>query len=437
DELQQVLADGRRDSPAWKHIASQLRAFQEHDSEIRFVYTMAPTAETTNRGIVQFVVDPMKPEDENGDGVIDPDEKPGEVGELYNARENSPAMLQGFSRPSYDIAFTQDKWGQFMSGYAPIRDSAGNSVGLVGVDITFEKLRHLRNAFILQCVLVILAVILTAVIISWLLSRHIAKPVGILHRGMEKVSAGELDTRIIIQTGDEFERLAERFNSMVEGLRERKRILGTLERYLSRELADLIMRQEDLVSQVRRRRVTVLFCDIEQITAFAEAASPERTAHLLSVFYEYMTEAVFRNGGVVDKLLGDGLMALFGTPLPLERQEEGALRCAVEMQQAMNKVREIVDAPKLRMGVGIHSGIVVAGNIGSAHIMDYTVIGDAVNVASRLERLSRDYPSRILASQSVVDGLQGNFKVEAGGPLEIKGRKEPILVYQVLGEKKE
>jgi len=434
DDFHEVLRAHDTTSPAWHRIASILAQFQGDDRDVRFVYTMAPTTETASRGIVQFVVDPSIAKDDNQNGVIDPDEEPAKPGELYNARDNAPNMTKGFQEAIADSAYTEDKWGLFMSGYAPILDSNKQILGLVGVDITFEQIRTLRNAFILQVFLVIVAVILTSLLISWFLSRYIAKPVGVLSQGMEKVTNGDLETRIAIHSGDEFERLAMLFNSMVHGLKERKRILGALERYMSKEVADLVMQQEELLTQPKRRRVTVLFCDIEKITAFAEKASPEETAKLLGIFHEHMVECVFRNGGIVDKLLGDGLMALFGTPLPLENQEECALRCALDMQNAMQRIQELTGV-SLQIGVGVHAGIVIAGNIGSSRIMDYTVIGDAVNVASRLEHLSRDYPARILASQSALDGLQGKFESESIGSIDLKGRQEPILAFQVIGLK--
>jgi adenylate cyclase len=433
-EFSEVIQAKDTSSLAWKHIAAQLRTFQNNDPDIRFIYAVAPTTETANKGIVQFIVDPVLPNDENHNNILDPEELPAACGELYNAK-GIPELLLGLKRPSIDISYTTDKWGQFMSGYAPILDAKGNSLGAIGVDITFIQLRKLRDAFIIQFILVIIAVIFTSILISWILSRHISRPVRILHEGIERVGKGDLETQISIPTGDEFERLANRFNAMVAGLRERKRILGALERYMSKEVAELVMQQEDQLSQMRRRRVTVLFCDIEKLTSFAENASPEKTAFLLSTFHEHMIDAVFRNGGIVDKLLGDGLMALFGTPLPLENQEESAVRCAIEMQAGMAKIREITGVHNLEMGVGIHAGIVVAGNIGSERIMDYTVIGDAVNVASRLEGLSRSYPSRILTSQAVTDSLQDIFEFVSIGPVELKNRKEPLFAYQVIGLK--
>lgn len=430
-DFAEVLQNKDRSSDAWKKVSSVLSRFQSSDGDVRFVYTLAPTSETEAKGLVQFVVDPSAPLDENGNGIVDPEEEPAKPGELYNAWENAPNMIRGFTQPIADSGYTEDKWGTFWSGYAPILDSNGTSLGLVGVDISFDQVRRLRNTFFAQVILVILAVLFTSIIISWVLSRHIAKPVRILSEGMQKVAEGELGTRITITSGDEFERLADQFNSMTYGLQERKRILGTLERYMSKEVANLAMQHEDQLTQPKRRRVTVLFCDIEKITAFAEQSTPEEMARVLGIFHEHMVECVFQNGGIVDKLLGDGLMALFGTPIALENQEECALNCALGMQAAMDRVRSLTGIP-LQIGVGVHAGIVIAGNIGSSRIMDYTVIGDAVNVASRLEHLSREYPARILASQAATDSLQSKFKLESIGPIELKGRREPILVYQVF-----
>jgi adenylate cyclase len=433
-DLAEVLASNSTNSVAWQAIAKDLNRIQSSDSEIRFMYVVAPTSETLSRGIVQFVVDPMIPEDSNQDGVIDPDEKPAEIGERYNASEVAPALLTGLKQPAFDSGVTKDKWGYFMSGYAPILDENGKSVGAMGVDISIDQLRKLRNSFIWQCLLVILAVLVTSTLVSSIIARHIAKPVSVLYQGMERLSQGDLDTRVNIHSNDEFERLADRFNSMVVGLRERKNLQGALDRYMSREVAELVMKQGDALA-TRRRRVTVLFCDLEQMTALSESLSPEQVATVLSVFHQHMIDIVFRNHGVVDKLLGDGLMAVFGAPIDVENQEECAIRCAVEMQKAMEKVRELSGFIDLRMGVGVHAGVVIAGNVGSDRIMSYTVIGDPVNVASRLENCARQYPSRIVTSQVVADTLKDKFIFESIGVIELRNRKDPVYAYQVVGER--
>ena len=150
-DLAEVLASNSTNSVAWQAIAKDLNRIQSSDSEIRFMYVVAPTSETLSRGIVQFVVDPMIPEDFNQDGVLDPDEKPADIGERYNASEVAPALLTGLKQPAFDSGVTKDKWGYFMSGYAPILDEKGKSVGAVGVDISIDQLRKLRNSFIWQC----------------------------------------------------------------------------------------------------------------------------------------------------------------------------------------------------------------------------------------------------------------------------------------------
>ena len=432
-DVEQLAKDRSEQSEAWKQLASHFRVFQKNDSRVQYIYLMGELPETSSSGVVEFLVDPSLPRDRNGNGVLDPDEIPAHLGDRYNARQAAPEMLRGFETPACDRELTEDRWGVFLSGYAPLSDDAGRVLGLVGVDMSAQQLSALRNAFLLQCALAMVGVIFTSLLISWLLSRHIAGPVAKLEAGMARVEGGDLEARLAISTGDEFEHLSEQFNAMVAGLEERQRLLGSLERYMGKEVADLIVREGLDFGKPRRTRATVLFCDLERMTSWAETLSPEQSARLLSVFIEKMIEAVFRNGGVVDKLLGDGLMALFGVPIELEHQERHAVRCALDMRQAMESVREELGLPELQMGIGIHTGHVVAGNFGSSKLMDYTVLGDAVNVAARLQQVSRDHPGRIATSQVVTDALQAEFEFRSIGPTELRNRREPVITYDVVG----
>lgn len=432
-DFNQILLDKDTSGAAWQRMAGTLRTFQKYDPNIHYIYTMAKTKDTDTKGIVQFIVDPMIAADLNGDGVIDPDEQPANIGELYNAKD-SPALLLSFKKSAFDHGYTNDKWGSFISGYAPIVDSAGKTVGIVGVDMTVDQIKRLRNAFLWQCLFVIIAVIFTSMLISWLLTRQIAKPVRTLNKGLMRIKEGDYNVKIEMHSGDEFEKLADSFNMMANGIKERKRILGALERYMSKDVADLIMQQKEEFGEMKRRHVAILFCDLEKSTTYAESESPEQMSSLLSVFHERMIACVFNNHGVVNKLIGDGLMAVFGAPLPLENQEECAIRCAMDMQSAMKDVRETTGIFSLKMGIGVHAGIVLSGNIGSDQFMDYTVIGDVVNVSSRLQELSREYPSRTLCSQTVADALKAMFDFQEIGPVELKNRKAPIIAFQVYSK---
>lgn len=418
-------------SVAWHSIKRTLFQFQQHDRSIHYVYTMAPTSDTYSSGKVMFVVDPTVAEDLNKNGTLEEGELPAKPGEIYDAKENAPNLIQGFKVGISDSVFTTDKWGTFISGYAPILDSNGRSLGLVGVDMTFAQIDSLKQAFLIQVGLVIFAVILTSFLVSWILSKYISKPISQLCEGMEKVAGGDLRTHLEVTSQDEFGRLAKHFNQMTRGLQERKKMLGTLERYMSKELADIVLKNEGALTRPSRKVITVLFCDIQGMTAFAEQNTPQKLMQVLSTFQEHMAECVFNNGGIVDKMMGDGLMAIFGAPLDLTDHASAAIQCAIDMQKAMRLVRTVEDID-LEMGVGIHSGEGIVGNIGSRRFMDYTVIGDVVNVASRIEHLSRNYPSHILSTSSTLASTVKAYQHNEIGPVDIRGRKEPVLVHEII-----
>jgi adenylate cyclase len=174
-----------------------------------------------------------------------------------------------------------------------------------------------------------------------------------------------------------------------------------------------------------------LFSDPRGFTAIAELRQPEETASILSCYFERMIDAVFRHGGIVDKLTGDGIMALFGTPLDMPKQEEAAILCALDMKRSLNKLREVIGMHELNISVGINTGSVVVGNIGSGKTMDYTVVGDAVNVAARLERKTREHKVDILISHVTAEPVRGRFNLRMIGPITLHGRAEPVIVYSV------
>lgn len=416
----------------WEQIAAELRKIQGADPEIKFIYALAKRPDTDETGILQFIVDATLEEDENGNGVIDPEERNARLGEAYNAGEDAPDMLEAFDGPTCDKEMTTDQWGTCLSGYAPIRDSEGNTLGIVGVDVMATHLAKMRSAFLRQVAIVVLAVIVTSVLVCFLLSRHINRPVKVLHAGMEKVNEGDLDVRVEVATHDEFERLAESFNTMIAGLREKQLMRNVLDHYMSKEVADIVVqRGESFFKTVERRRVSILFCDLQGMTAISEQRTPEETTRILGCFFEQMIEAVFRYGGIVDKLLGDGLMALFGTPLDMSEHEDAAIRCAIDMRNSMDTVRAQTGIPDLEVGVGISTGSVVVGNVGSGKLLDYTVIGDAVNVAARLQHMTREHNMGILVSQATAEPVKGKFDLQMLGPAEVRGRAEPIVLYAV------
>lgn len=219
----------------------------------------------------------------------------------------------------------------------------------------------------------------------------------------------------------------------------RRRTKAMFSRYVSPAVAEELMRDPDSVGLGGSRKVvTVMFCDIRGFTAYSENKDPEEVVSRLNEYLTVMTNVIFRNGGTLDKYLGDGLMALFGAPVFYPDHIERALRTAVEIQQEINELNRRWSAnnqPPLNIGVGINTGNALVGNVGSPERMDYTVIGEDVNLASRVEGLTKTFGTLIVISERSIKllgehpNLPWNFKFL--GHAEVKGFTDPIGVYTV------
>lgn len=215
----------------------------------------------------------------------------------------------------------------------------------------------------------------------------------------------------------------------VEG--EVRKVRATFQRYVTPEVVDALLSQPAAAElEGGRREVTVLFADIRGFTAFAEQRPPEQVVTILNHYLSAMAEAVLLHGGMVDKFLGDGIMALFGAPLPGEAHADGAVRAALEMLRRTGEIAS-PEARKLSIGIGIHTGEAVVGSIGSPRRLEYTAVGDVVNVASRLQELAE--PGGIVLSGRSVESLSGELRAlaEPLSPASIRGRSSPVTLYRI------
>ena len=213
-----------------------------------------------------------------------------------------------------------------------------------------------------------------------------------------------------------------------------------LGRYFSPKIRSEIMSEEKQIklAEGRQQEVVVLFSDIRNFTAFCEEKSPKEVLSFLKTYHQRMVHVIFTHGGTLDKFIGDGILATFGTPDPGEEDAGNAVRAALEMNRALQKLNDERHADGLSAiahGIGIHCGPVIVGNIGSDERLEYTVIGDTVNVASRLESATKELREEILISRSVHDRCIDVVHSESKGVENITGRREGIEVFTVLGEK--
>jgi adenylate cyclase len=248
----------------------------------------------------------------------------------------------------------------------------------------------------------------------------------------EKVSA---NVTVLPLLGDEDAQLGTLV--MIEDISSEKRVRSTLSRYMDPDVADQLLAAgpEEEVLGGQEAVATVLFSDIRSFTSIAERLGAHPTVAMLNDYFERMVECISEQSGMLDKFIGDAIMAVFGLPIPHEDDEDRALRAAIAMIRSLrewNVEREARGEPVLDMGVGLNTDAVVAGNIGSRKRMDYTIIGDGVNLASRLESACKHYGARILLSELTQAKLRGVYRLREADRVVVKGKSEPVAVFECL-----
>jgi class 3 adenylate cyclase len=256
-------------------------------------------------------------------------------------------------------------------------------------------------------------------------------PIRRLRSGVERLTHGDLDVRVPPTSNDEIGDLTRAFNAMGESLQEKERIQNAFGRYVSDYvLTHLLDSPEDLTGV--EREVTVLFADVRRFTRLSEGMKARDVVALLNEFFELVAAQILCQEGTIDKFIGDSVMAYFGAPIPQSDHAKRAVWAAVEVQRSIaqrNRHTANAGGTELGVGIGIHTGHVVVGNIGSERRSDFTAIGDAVNVASRLEKLAR--PGEILISEAVQRQVRGTLPLRFEGERQLSGRLEPVHVYSV------
>lgn len=225
-----------------------------------------------------------------------------------------------------------------------------------------------------------------------------------------------------------------RSKTEIDSLREmREMVQKTFERFVSPAVVQQLLDNPALVKLGgKAQEITVFFADIQGFTRIAEHTEPEPLLRMLNRYHELIVEAVQAHEGTVDKFVGDAVMALYNTPLELDNHALSAVRTALDIRDLLPEFQAGFE-PKFRLGVnfGIHTGNAVVGNVGSSQIMEFTAIGDTVNVASRLEGISED--GQILISDATYEQIKQQVDVRPIGPMSVKNRKEPVMTYDVVG----
>jgi adenylate cyclase len=410
-------------SPAYKDIQRVLQAVVDSNPDFLYAYTMRLV-----KGEVRFVVD-SPPSDDNGDGKISDDELPEDIGALYD--DPAPSLLNGFLKPSADDQPYEDEWGWTLSGYAPIFDDTGRSVGLLGIDMSLDqvaaKLKAIERAGIFS--LGITAAL--ACILTFFFSRQVVKPIKSLQQAFQDVAQGDYSIQLKPSSRDEMGELVRHFNLLVTELKEKALMKSHFGKIVPPKIVEQML-ASDFKQNSEVVRVTVLFCDLRGFTAMSENLPPSMLVGLLNEYFTAMVQIIESHGGMVDKFVGDKVMAVFGHPVPLANEQQAALDAAREMLStcdALNQKLCLSGNFKLVNSIGMHSGPALAGIIGSPDRSEYTLIGDSVNVAARLETKTRQLDTRLVISADVAKGLDTiPSDLVAKGSHRVRGRHDPVEI---------
>ena len=303
---------------------------------------------------------------------------------------------------------------------------------------------------------------LFSILTGFSLMRRSADQLVNLSRKTGMVEAGLKSEALQINADQELEDIAAHFNSILKKLQETNReiseqsmqlmiyardlsqsykkakeeeeLRNMLSRYVGENLIEkLIDSRKGALFENERKEVTILFADIRSFGMIAERMRAEDLVSMLNQFFSIMVDIIFRNNGLLDKFVGDQLMALFGLIPPESNSPRGAIKAAIEMQDATEGLMEIrskQDRETFEIGIGINTGAAIVGNVGSKNRMDYTAIGDSVNVAARLEQIAKG--GEIIIGEETYGRSQGHFRIQKKGEIKVKNKTEPVMCYKVL-----
>ena len=288
----------------------------------------------------------------------------------------------------------------------------------------------------LLLIIISLLALLVSIFGSAAIASSVTRPVRILAAFARDIQRGDYTREVRLQQRDELGQLGQAFNNMRQGLFERDKVRNLLGKVISPEVAEELIRS-DVQLGGEEKEISILFTDLRGFTGLSENRAPAEVLDFLNEYLTRMTAVIDRHGGVVDKYIGDAIMALFGAPLVLPDHATRAVACALEMIEELEHSNTAFQAkgwPQLAMGIGIHTGKVVVGNMGSKDRLNYTAIGDGVNLASRLESATKELGVPIIVSEATVQQARA-FHYKELDIIQVKGKQQTVKIFTPLKNK--
>ncbi|MCR9143995.1 MAG: HAMP domain-containing protein [bacterium] len=319
----------------------------------------------------------------------------------------------------------------YLGSYRALDFGRLSVVSTIETDRAFEAVYVIRQ----RNLKIMAIVLLLAFLFVFFFSRTISRPISRLVRATRQIEQGDYHVTIKESTHDEVGLLTRSFARMAAGLEEKEKIKRTFGKFVNPEIVNRAL-QDEIKLGGENKVAAVLFSDLRNFTSMSENMRPDEIVALLNDYFTHMVDCVHDHHGVVDKYIGDALMAHWGAILSNGNDTENAVHAAIDMRNALAHVNERLGATgqdRLKIGCGINTGPVLAGQIGSEKRLEYTVIGDTVNLASRIEYLNKHFGTDILISEYAYRMVEGMFHVVQMPPIRIKGKSRAETVYAVLG----
>ncbi len=351
-----------------------------------------------------------------------------------------PALAAGFSLANVvgELTVESSIGGEaFLSLVIPVGVGGNRPVSVVmqrSMEQELKPFQQLRAAvFVLSCGGLVLSLFG-----AFYIARSVTSPVRALASAARSVEQGDYGQPVDVAQEDELGDLAATFNRMTRGLAERDKVRNLLGKVVSHAIAEKLLSQEVMLGG-EEREVTVMFADLRGFTSFCEKQPAQEVVAALNLYLTRVSQIIEANNGVVDKYLGDGVMALFGAPVSHEDDAGNALKAALEIRAAlgeMNAAIEMQGKPSLGVGIGVSTAMVVAGNMGSPTRLNYTVVGDGVNLAARLQGLAKEgaYGLGVIATEATLSRSRRKFETRPLGAVEVRGKAAQVTVYSVIAE---
>jgi adenylate cyclase len=347
-----------------------------------------------------------------------------------------PAVAEGMRRASGEVAALNaaGKMRRFMFRQIRNPQTIDSKPWILLTEIdeseALRPLAQLRDELIAGVV----GIILISLVIAWSAARSLGRPIEVLEDLAHAVEGGDLTQKSRLTGRDAFSRLGGALDRMTKGLQERDRVKDVFGRYIAKQAAEqLLTGPLNLGGQAKR--VTILFSDIRGFTSMAETMAPEQVVAFLNEYFTEMVGAVMEQEGMLDKFLGDGLMAVFGSFGDQPDHARRAVLASLRMKSLLAKIngeRAIAGKAPVSIGIGIHSDEVIVGNIGSKQRLEFTHIGDGVNTASRVQALNKEYHTTILITGATFEALGGEFDTKPIAEVTLRGKTRSLPIFEVI-----